>query len=321
MISLRVVLIFRPYQFHAANQQRLFCTLFIIILGIPLVDCLIKVYLVGHPCDYAVEAVSQSLFQKSLALEMGPYQFPLFIIQLLTFSLFVITFLYEWRKSVKGQRSVGPMTLAPLPAAHKGSQEAFPVVGKTTPTSLSAGFSDQHLRKTTISHGMVSKPQVIRQAWGDITMNPNRLNANSPTGHITLSPLLTSPTGFSSPQASIVARIGGLTLLALVFDLMILVFVIKVLREDSTAIVLALKAHCMSGQLVWYWISSSPEIREATDAKLARTFRKFLPETFINIVAVPTAPPSPTAHLSNDQMLNEKTQSNLKNSSIHIILH
>jgi hypothetical protein len=202
-----------------------------------------------------------------------------------------------------------------------GSQGKFPVVGKIT--SLSAGFSDQQLQKTTISHGIVSEPQVIRQEWGDITMNPNRLNANSPTGHlaIALSPLMTTTTGFSSPQASIVARIGGLTLLALVLDLMILVFVIKVLREDSTAIVLALKAHCMSGQLVWYWISSSPEIREATDAKLARTFRKFLPETLINIVALPTAPPSPTAHLSNDQMLTEKNQSNLKNPSIHIILH
>ncbi len=94
---------------------------------------------------------------------------------------------------------------------------------------------------------------------------------------------------------------------------------IKVIRKDSAGIILALKAHCMSGQLVWYWISSSPEIREATDAKLSHALSRILPEAYFNPATTPVPPLA--AGVSDAQMYAAKSQSNQKNSSLHIIIH
>jgi hypothetical protein len=294
MISLRVVLILIPYQFHAANQQRLFCTLVSLILGLPFLDCLTKVYMIGHPCDFVVDAVAQSLYQVSLALEVGPYQFPLFFIQFFSFFLFIITFLYEWRKAVKQQHLVGPMASAPSVTAYEGPLEDVPAIAQTTCTrhpECYLGHQPGNEWPVTTSTVTDNEHQVVRQAWGEISLDPARLNASRPVGLLAIAvpPATANPTGLSSPLAGIVARIGGLTVLALVLDLVILIFVIKVLGEDSTAIILALKAHCMSGQLVWYWISSSPEIREATDAKLTNALRKILPETLLTFFIMPAA--------------------------------
>jgi hypothetical protein len=48
--------------FHAANQQRLFFALVTLILAIPLLECGIKLYLTGHPCDNAVDVETQALY-------------------------------------------------------------------------------------------------------------------------------------------------------------------------------------------------------------------------------------------------------------------
>ena len=271
MITIRVFLIFFPFQFHAANHQRLSRTLVALILGLPLLECLVKLFTSGHPCDYAVDVVTQSLYEKSLSLEMEPFQFPLVLIQLVSLLLFSVTFLFEWRRTKKQQRQVAPMAVGPFMARVVEAPRAAP--GSKDPPVYAWQDPSPDLDAVRTSH---------HRSNGEIILGlkrlESRLTGRPPGPPIGLLAIAVPPpaTGQSasssaapSPLASLVARIGGLTVLVLVLDMMVIAFVLR-LNRDSQAIIFALKAHCMTAQLVWYWISSWPEIREATDAKLAQ---------------------------------------------------
>jgi hypothetical protein len=215
------------------------------------------------------------------------------------------------------------MTFAHLPAHHVVSTKAVPALAKTTPitSNFPAGHAAQQPQnsiQSTNSDIHVSEPQEKRQAWEEVAIDPDRLNTRKDIEPLALA-LPPHSASHLSPLASIVARIGGLTLVLLVMDMMILIVLVKIMGQGSAGVILALKAHCMSGQLVWYWISSSPEIREATDAKLSHAFSRILPEAYFNPVTTPV--PSLAAGVSDAQMHAAKSQSNQKNSSLHIILH
>ena len=314
-----------PYQFHAANQQRLLWACLGLILGFPLLDCAFKLWTVRHPCEFAVDVVTQSLYSRSLALEMGPFQFPLVVFQFISCVLFTITVVYEWKRTRKQQRMVVPLisvvgtsaAVAPpgdlRPVSWQMSSGSKSKVGRTedglllTPGGLSAEqvrpsshlliIAEQQPLSVPAKPSQLPKPIAAqtgplagpiaahpRPLAGPIASQPGPLAgpiASQPcplAGPIAAHPShLVGLTGLkSSPLAGLVARTGGVTVLILILSTFVTLVVLR-LGQDSSAVIFAMKAHCMTGQLVWYWISSSPEIREATDEKFREAARKCLP--------------------------------------------
>jgi len=194
-----------------------------------------------------VDVVAESLYKKALGLEMGEgsYQLFMFLVHLvsLLLSTFLIcfTFLYEWRKVRKHQSQVAPISITSK-ATPLEVPQSVPALDVSNISSL-VGSTEvhpelpwpaeiQHLERLIFS----DPEEPHRQVMSKLTAGSRPIQIKVTTAAVV--DIMTSH------LAKLISSLGGLTVLMLLLNI-IMLFLVTNIYWQSTAVIFSLKANCV----------------------------------------------------------------------------